>query len=359
MQLAGIAQKLKFKGLKSKAEQFVTEIAKERGLTREELEDRVVPDCGLDENGRREFSFGPRSFSFVLGGDLKAMVRDEFGKVRPNLPEAGAKDDQTLAAESLAEWKLLKKQIKDVATIQAGRLEQSMVTGRRWTTGDFEALLVRHPLMTHLAQKLIWGGFDAKGKRVVTFRVTEERDFANPDDATVKLDGAETVGVVHPLELAGDERDRWGQVLGDYEVVSPFAQLGRAVYALEAGEGQQTELKRFEGQKLVAPTLVFTLEKLGWVRGMAMDGGCFDEHSKQFRAADVTAVIDYVGTVGMGYIDPNEVLKLRSVHFCSGMRPPSGYGWGSKDRILKLDQVPPIVISEVLADLQVLKSKAK
>ncbi|MCU0709597.1 MAG: WGR domain-containing protein, partial [Pirellula sp.] len=114
MNLSGIAQKLKFKGLKSKAEQFVAEIAKDRGLTREELEDRVVPDCGLDEKGRREFSFGPRSFSFILGGDLKAAVRDESGKIRSDLPAANSKDDEAKAKESIAEWKLMKKQIKDV-----------------------------------------------------------------------------------------------------------------------------------------------------------------------------------------------------------------------------------------------------
>ncbi|MDB5336124.1 MAG: hypothetical protein JWN70_1743, partial [Planctomycetaceae bacterium] len=340
MQLSAIAQKLKFKGLKAKAEQFVTEIATERGLTRDELEDRVVPDCGLDEMGRREFSFGTRSFSFLLGGDLKAMVRDESAKIRSDLPAPSGKDDSAKASESVAEWKLLKKQIKEVATIQAGRLEQAMVTGRRWNADDFETLLVRHPLMTHLVQKLIWAGFDAAGKRVVTFRVTEERDYANPDDDAVNLKGVATVGVVHPLELTEAERERWGEVLGDYEVVSPFAQLGRNVYGLEKGEGDLDDLKRFHGMKLVAPTLVFTLEKLNWVRGVAMDGGCFDEHSKQFPAANVTAVIGYEGTVAMGYIDPDEMLKLDAIHFFEGMRKPSGYRWDSKSK-MRLKQVPP------------------
>ena len=32
----------------------------------------------------------------------------------------------------------------------------------------------------------------------------------------------------------------------------------------------------------------------------------FDEHSKQFLGAGVTAVIGYEGSVGMGYIDPDE-----------------------------------------------------
>jgi predicted DNA-binding WGR domain protein len=358
MQLAGIAQKLKFKGLKAKAEEFVKEIAQEHGLTREELEDRVVPDCGLDENGRREFPFGPRSFSFALGGDLKAMVRDEAGKLRPNLPDPNAKDDAELAKTSTDEWKLLKKQIKEVATIQAGRLEQAMTTGRRWSAEDFETLLVRHPLMTHLAQKLIWAGFDANGKRVATFRVTEERDYADPEDESVSLASMANVGVVHPLELTDAERRRWGEVLGDYEVVPPFAQLGRTVYVLEAGEESAHELKRFQGTELAAPTLVFTLEKLGWVRGTAMDGGGFDEHSKQFPAAGVTAVIGYEGTVSMGYIDPNERLTVNSAHFCQGLRAPSGYGW-NLENAMKLGQVPPIVLSEVLADLHVLRSKEK
>lgn len=358
MQLAGVAQKLKFKGLKAKAEQFVNEIAAQRGMTRAELEDRVVPDCGLDENGRREFSFGPRSFSFALGGDLKPMIRDADGKLRGDLPKPGAKDDAAIAGQSVAEWKLLKKQIRDVAQLQAGRLEQAMVTGRRWKTADFLALLVRHPLLTHLVRQIVWGAFDEQGGRVATFRVTEERDFADAADNAVSLDSAATVGVAHPLELSLDERAAWGDVLSDYEIVPPFAQLGRAVYGLEQGEEHERDLTRFHGLKLVAPTLVFTLEKLGWTRGIAMDGGCFDEHSKQYSAAGVTAVVGYQGNVDMGYINPDEMLTIESVHFVAGMRPPSGYGWDSKQK-LELGQVPPVVLSEVLADVQMLKSKSK
>jgi predicted DNA-binding WGR domain protein len=360
MQLSGIAQKLKFKGLKTKAAEFVDQIAKEKGMTRDELEDRVVPDCGLDEQGKREFSFGPRSFSFVLGGDLKAMVRDETGKLRTDLPKPTGKDDPTIANESLSEWKLLKKQIKDVATIQSARLENAMVTGRRWAQDDFQMLVVRHPLMTHIAQKLIWATFDSKGNVSSTFRITEERDYANVSDESHHLPKDHVVGLVHPLEMTDDDRATWGDVLSDYEIVAPFAQLGRNVNRLEKSEEKAESLVRFKGLKLVAPTLVFTLEKMGWVRGIGMDGGGFDEHSKQFPSANVTAVVHYEGTVGMGYIDPSEMLTLEEVYFIPGMRQPSGYGWEDKNaKKSKLGTVHPIVISEVLADMQVLKTKAK
>ena len=59
--LNGIAQKLKFKGLKTRRKELMEAIAKDKGLTRAELEDRIVPDCDLDERGTRIFDFGPRS----------------------------------------------------------------------------------------------------------------------------------------------------------------------------------------------------------------------------------------------------------------------------------------------------------
>ncbi len=356
MQLSGMAQKLKFQALKQKARQFMDEIAAERGMSRDELEDRAVPDCGLDAQGRREFSFGPRSFYFVLAGDLKAMVKDEAGKVRANLPKPGVKDDAEVANASLAEWKLIKKQIKEVATVQARRLEQAMVTGRRWSVEVFERLMVHHPLTTHLIQKLIFAAFDTQGNRLTSFRVTEERDYADAEDHAISLEPAASVSVVHPLNLSEAERAAWGEVLSDYGLASPFPQLGRAIYQLEPGEADQDRLTRLDGLRLVAPTLIYTLEKFGWQREV-MDGGRFDEHSKPFPDAGVTAVIEYDGHPGMGYVDPTQILSIRTVHFCAGLRTPSEYGWVADER-LSLQKVPPIVLSEVLANLETLATKA-
>ncbi|MCA9118242.1 MAG: hypothetical protein KDA79_24390, partial [Planctomycetaceae bacterium] len=126
MQLNGIAQKVKFQGIKKKAREFMESIAEEKGMTREELEDRVVPDLDLNEQGTRQFDFGPRSFQFVLSPDMKPAVRDEAGKVRKDLPKPGVNDDSSRAEAAIAEWKLLKKQLRDVIKIQVPRLEQSM-----------------------------------------------------------------------------------------------------------------------------------------------------------------------------------------------------------------------------------------
>jgi predicted DNA-binding WGR domain protein len=358
MQLASIAQKLKFQGLRQRAERFVSEIARERGLTQQQLEDQMVPDCGLDEQGRREFSFGARKFSFVLGADLKPRVRDLEGKLRPDLPTPGVRDDALLAAESIASWKLLKKQIGDVAKTQARRLEQAMVAGRRWNIDSFTTLFVRHPLMIHLTRNLIWCGFDEAGERTLTFRVTEERDFADVDDNAVSLTDAHTVAIVHPLYLSETERSRWGEVLGDYEITAPFPQLGRTVYSLSPDERQAERLAQFCDLQIPAPSLVFTLEKLGWIRGATSDAGLFDQHFRHFPAADLTAVVAYEGMVGMHYIEAENLLVVESVHFVEGCQQLAADPWAKVSK-LKLEEVPPIVISEIVADMQLLKSKAK
>ncbi|HEX5272694.1 MAG TPA: WGR and DUF4132 domain-containing protein, partial [Gemmataceae bacterium] len=196
MQLNGIAQKLKFQGLKNKAREFMDAIATDRGLTRDELEDRIVPDLDLDERGGRTFDFGPRQFRVVLGPDLSPLVRGDDGKPKADLPKPGAKDDAGKAEAAVAEWKVLKKALREAVKVQAFRLEQAMVVGRRWTPEEFQTLLVRHPLMVNLVRRLLWGGYDGKGKLVRTFRVTEEGEHADADDKPSTLDKLASVGIV-------------------------------------------------------------------------------------------------------------------------------------------------------------------
>src|SRR5262249_51630425 len=119
MQLNGIAQKQLSKGLKAKAAEMMEAVANDRGLSPAQLEDHIVPDCDLDERGTRVFDFGPRQFHFALGPEMKPMVRDQIGKLRDDLPKPGAKDDPARAAAAVEDWKRLKKQVREVAKIQA------------------------------------------------------------------------------------------------------------------------------------------------------------------------------------------------------------------------------------------------
>ena len=276
--------------------------------------------------------------------------------MRSDLPKPGAKDDAEQAGAAVAQWKLMKKQLRETVKVQVPRLEQAMVVGRRWKPADFQTLLVRHPLLTHLAQTLLWGGYDAAGRLVGTFRLTEEQDFADRDDNACTIDDYAAVGVVHPAHLSDEDKAAWGEIFGDYELIPPFEQLTRPVFRLEPGEEQQQEISRFNHVTIDPRTMVGILERLDWTRGQVMDAGIVHEHLKPFAHANVTAVLTYEDGLSMGYSDVWDYQTLTGCSFLPRIVHPDEL-WQVKKRV-PLGQVDPVVISEVLRDLHVLASKA-
>ena len=264
MQINGIARKIKYKGLKARAQECISAIAKDRKLSPDELEDRIIPSLGLDAKGQRVFDYGDRQFNFVLGQDLKPMVRDETGKLRANLPKPAKKDNEELATQALADWKLLKKQVRETLKIQTVRLEQAMTAQRRWQWREFEDLLANHPFMTHLVQRIIWAGYDKQNNLVQTFRLAEDRTYADPEDEEISLSGIATVGIIYPVHLTPEQMAAWGETLSDYEIIPPFSQIDREIYAITPEEAETVEITRFEDITIPGITLLRTMESLGW-----------------------------------------------------------------------------------------------
>ena len=104
--------------LAKRAGSMLDEIAAERGIGREVLDDQLVPTCGLDRHGRRTFSYGPRSFRLQLDGALEPTLQDETGKVRKSLPRPTRDDDPEAAALAAEDWKQTRKQVRAVVEVQ-------------------------------------------------------------------------------------------------------------------------------------------------------------------------------------------------------------------------------------------------
>lgn len=358
MQINSLSQKLQFKGLKQKAGECMEAIAQSRGMSKNELEDRIIPDCGLDGRGQRIFDFGSRQFKFALGSDLKAMIREPDGKLKTDLPKPNSKDDEEKSKAAVDDWKLLKQQIKDIAKIQAVRLEQAMVTGRNWTASDFQQFLVHHPLMIHIIRMLIWGEFNDEGKLLRTFRVTEDQTYADEEDRDLELIGSNRIRAVHAMLLSDELKSKWQGVLLDYEIVPPFKQLERPIFKLEVGENEQLEITRFKDIQVPAISMVGIFDRCGWRRGVPEDAGCFYSHSKFFPGAGVCAMAIYQG-VSVGYMMESDPQSVESCYFFKADNDKVDmYFDSSKMHKIPLGEVDPIVISEVLHDLMLIIAKA-
>ena len=110
----------------------------------------------------------------------------------------------------------------------------------------------------------------------------------------------------------------------------------------------QAEILRNKGIKVPSITLVGILDKHGWNRGNAEDNGIFDEHSKPFEGANVTAVIQYDGII-IGDMLESEDQEVQKCFFVPGLFPPKMYP--DHKNAIPLGQVDPVVISEVLGTL--------
>jgi Domain of unknown function (DUF4132) len=367
MQIHSISQKIKFQALKKRAQECMEAIARDRKITADQLADRIIPDCDLDTKGQRVFDFGARQFHFMMGGDLKPMLRDPQGKKITTLPKPNSKDDQVLAAQAIADWKLIKKQIGDVAKIHSLRLETAMVRGRTWSWSEFETLLLRHPLMTHLVQRIIWATYDDQGHLQGTFRVVEDQSCADNRDRPCQPDTNLIVGIPHPLALSDETKSLWGEIIGDYEIIQPFAQMSRDIYELLTEERPAEEFKRFAEVPIPGVMLARMMENQGWLRGGLHDHGDYSVHYKYFPPADVTAIVgDYeVMHVEQAYISGDA--KMTGCVFLGGEctipydYPGASNAYRSKpdEEILKLGTVDRVVISEVLRDLSAIANAAQ
>jgi len=222
--IQGMAQRFAYKGGHNIALAALRTEAIARHLTLEQLEDRLVPTCGLSAGGTRVFDYGPRQITLGFDGNLEPVFREEQTRLGSRLPRGRNSDDDALVERSRTEWKTVQKQLGKLLQIQRRRLEQALVTARRWPVDEWREHLFGHPLLTVVVRRLAWAQYDG-AELVGTFRIDETGDPADLEDDPYTL-SAHPIGLPHPADL-GDTALAWAEMFGDYEVIQRFDQFTR------------------------------------------------------------------------------------------------------------------------------------
>lgn len=349
--LHNMSQSHPTRSIKKEAGLVLEKAAALLGLTTEQLADRTIPDCGLDGRGHKRLDYGSRYFVMELDDELQPAVRDESGKRHPKPPQPTQKDDPELAKTALADWQKSKKQITKIVKVQTTRLEMGMITGRRWSRPEFEALFLKHPLMGYFARTLLWLAYTAENQLLSTGRVTVEQELVNIHDELLDWQVVDSLQLTHPLLLPPAELRAWSQLWADYQLIQPFPQLGREIFQLTAEEMEGVaELTLLKEQSLRAVAVASTLDKLHWLRGATQDGGYVFEHTKTFPTAGLTAYITHDGFHPAHYNATSDMVEN-----LVGWVAPST----NREELIPLTSVPPIILSELLRDLYILGQKAK
>lgn len=343
-----ISRKFKFRQVKTAAAEALAYAAEQLGITRAELEDRIVPNLGFDERMEHTFDYGTRTFKVILTAALELEVYDENDKKLKNLPSPGKKDEPEKAKAASDGFKLLKKQLKTVVSNQKLRLDQAMSAERLWQVEQWEELFVRNPVMHQFAMGLIWGLYE-NGELKDTFRYMEDGTFNTVDEDEYDFPETGTIGLVHPIELDADTLSAWKEQLSDYEVTQPIEQLDRPVYRITEEEKKEKELTRFGGKLLNGLSLSGKLQGQGWYRGSVQDAGGYYTFYRE--DGEMGVELEFSGCfVG----DENEEVTVYGAKFYKAGTVKRGsyvYDTVKEQHQYRLSEVTPRYFSEMVLQL--------
>lgn len=355
----GLARKFKFKQVKAAAGRALDFAAKQLGVEREELEDRIVPDLGFDEHMERVFDYGERCFRVTITTALEIEVFDKNNKKLKSLPAPGKKDDPEKAAVAYEAYKQMKKQMKTTIGSQKERLELALSSERMWNKASWEALFVKNPLMHQFAIGLIWGIYQ-DGVLVQSFRYMEDGTFNTEEEEEFVLPEDGKIGLVHPIELSEESRNTWREQLEDYEIVQPIEQLERSVFYPDEEEIKMRSLERFGGLVVNDLSLGGKLMAMGWYRGSILDAGGFYTFYREDAKIGYGVELHFSGScVGVGGMDDVTIYDARFYKMGEIERGNYAYDKVEQGKGIFLSEVPGRYFSEIVRQIALATASSK
>ncbi|QGN48405.1 DUF4132 domain-containing protein [Micromonospora sp. WMMC415] len=359
-QLARLATRVTYKGTLKELTAALDRRAEALGLSRAEVEELAVPTYGLTEVGRRVERLGDAEAELtVTAGSVSLTWRTAAGRVVKSPPAAVRRD----RPEELRELKAAVKDVEKMLAAQAERLDRQVLGRRSWPYATWRARYLDHPLVGTLGRRLIWlvdgqpCGFADGALRTL-------------DGDPVTATGGAAVTLWHPIGRDVAEVLAWRAWLERHGVVQPFKQAHREVYLLTAAE-ERTRVysNRFAAHVLRQHQFHALAAVRGWrnrLRLMVDDD--YPPATRELPEWGLRAEF-WVEGAGDDYgVDTSESgaylrvvtdqVRFYPVHAPENLAHAGGGGYeqwvrGGAGPVapLPLDQVPPLVLSEVMRDV--------
>lgn len=352
---------------RKEVETALDETARRTGMSREDLEELTVPTFDL-EQGHLRIPIGPAVAEVhMVGLNIRIQWYDATGtsrKAEPAEVKRGYK----------AECRDLKRLCDDVTRMLAARrdrLERLPLAERQWSLSTWRERYLDHPLVRCVAKRLLWRFSD--GERSID-AIWLNGQLVDADDCPLSLSDTMTVSAWHPILCEADEILKWRNWLERHQVTQPFKQAHREVYLLTDAE-RNTRLysNRFAAHILRQHQFNALAAARGWKNTLRL--AVDDTYPPATLALPHWGLRAefWIEGVGDDYdTDMNEAgtylrLTTDQVRFYpidaaenraqagSGVYGPS-YNWqlrrpNDEPTPIPLEQIPPLVFSEVMRDV--------
>jgi hypothetical protein len=361
-QLAMLKVRIRFGTAQKEVEKAFDAAARELQLPREEIEELSVPDCGLTNVGVREEALGDYKVRVeVQGSDVEVSWFDGKGKSLKSVPAPVKK-------ERAEDWKDLQGDIKDLQAMisaQKERIDGLFLEQKTWPAGVWRERYIDHPVVGTIGRRLIW----CVDGVAVTMIEGQAQDL---EAQTVAISDASTVTLWHPAGRNVEEVVAWRRRIESSAMVQPFKQAHREVYLVTDAE-RRTERysNRFAAHILRQHQFNALCGARRWknkLRLMVDDE--YPPASRELAAWGIRAEF-WIEGIGDAYgQDTNEAgtylrlasdqvrfyrtgAALNTAHAGGGGYRARAFGPGAEavNEPLRMDQVPPLVFSEIMRDV--------
>lgn len=306
-------------------------VAQERGISVEDLEDRLAPDLGLDPQGQMHLDYGSRSFRVLFDENITPYLVDAAGQRLSTIPASRKADDTAKVEEAKARFRQLREDVEDLGKAQLLRLERALATQRSWHYAALQKDVIQHPLLGLLARRLLWRS--ALG----CFRVAEDGSLADVHDHSLILADDTDVWLAHPRDVPVESLTAWQQIFSDYGILQPFPQLTREVFVLTPEEQHASTLPRCVDLPAAYPRVIGLISGRGW-RRTPPDGGTVKYLEKPLSDHVMARLSIFPGLyVGPVKGTPAQTIKALSL--------------SKTGEALPLGHLDPLTASELLRDV--------
>lgn len=326
--------------------------ATELGISANELGDRIVPDFGF-EGLFFPFDANGETYRAFIDSDFKIAVLDERNKILKTPPSYAP-------LETKEKLKAIGKEIKDVVKAQSPRLEYYLVVQRKWTFSKWSVFFLENPVMFIYATRLLWGCFDENSELQSCFYCSDDTSLLNAEEEETTIPEDAIIGIVHPVQLEQPALQQWKQLFYKNDIAPIFPQLERKTVLVPEHDLSKRIIRTFEGIRRKEGAIRSTLERSGWRKGATGDGGMVEAFHLPYPEKGIEAVLEVEG-VGAGFgwgleektgrLYLLDLSKKESTWFT----PPQN---DHDDKLVPLNQAPPIFLSEVFAAVESIKTAA-
>ncbi len=361
-QLAMLKVRVKFGTAQKEIEKAFNVAAEALDLPRDEIEELGVPSYGLETVGQRVESLGDyRAELVVTGSDAQLNWFDSKGKSLKSVPAKLRNEHK----QELADLKQSLKDIQGMLPAQRDRIDTMFLLQKSWPIGQWQQRYLDHPLVGTITSRLLWC-VDGTAALFIDGEPTDAAGKAIPHGKTAEITPW------HPVGRSVEEIIAWRGRLEALGITQPFKQAHREVYLLTDAERRTGTysnryaahiIRQHQFNALCAargwtnrlrlmvddsyPPALKELPQWGlraefWIEGIGDDfGGDTNESGVYLRLATDQvrfyrsgAAFSYAHAGGGGY----DVAA-------------AGPGQGGINEPLSLAEIPPLIFSEIMRDV--------